>query len=157
MRRPPKRKDGKQGLYDGIYDHLGRPTCDGETAMEYVLTDSKSGKHLYRCPEGGCKLKPRSSGVMRYCVQTENHWEDPLDNIKVMARSPALPTNGKRDTAVGRPSSGCSAVSSEVGFWTGICTSPPRKSTLTSPCRSYRMPPLWSPASSPGRSRKFDI
>ena len=85
MRKPPKRKDGTRSLYDGIYDHLGRPTCDGETAMEYVLTDPKSGKHLYRCPEGGCKLKPKSSGALRYCVPTENHWEDPKDNIKVIS------------------------------------------------------------------------
>ena len=84
QRKPPKRKNSKRSLYDSIYDYLGRPTCDGETPMEYVLTDPKSGKHLYRCPDGGCKLKSRSSGAMRYCVPTESHWEDPKDNIKVI-------------------------------------------------------------------------
>lgn len=90
MRRPPKRKGKKRSLYDGIYDYRGRPTCDGQVAMRYVATDPVSGKHLYVCPESGCKFKDRSSGAMRYCIPTELHFEDPADNPKtigVLARS----------------------------------------------------------------------
>ena len=82
MKRPPMQKNGKRSLYDGIYDRLGRPTCDRQTAMEFVATDSVSGKHLYRCPASGCSLASRSSGAMRYCADL--HWEDPQDNPKVI-------------------------------------------------------------------------
>ena len=71
-------------LHDGFYNTLGAPTCDGRTAMEYVRTDAKTGKHLYRCPVGGCDLKSRSSGAVRYCDIIE-HWVDPKDNLRVIS------------------------------------------------------------------------
>ena len=84
MRKPPTRR-GQKSLYDGIYDHKGRPTCpDGETPMEYVQTDPKTGRHQFRCPPGGCALKPKSSGAMLYCNPAETHWEDPADNLRVL-------------------------------------------------------------------------
>ena len=52
--------------------------------MEYVLTDPESGRHLYRCPAKGCRLKARSSGAVRYC-DTTDHWEDPHDNLRVIS------------------------------------------------------------------------
>ena len=79
-----KKSTSKDGLHDGIYSTMGVPTCDGRTAMEYVLTDPESGRHLYRCPAKGCRLKRRSSGAVRYC-DTTDHWEDPRDNLRVIS------------------------------------------------------------------------
>ena len=55
------------GLYDGLYGKKGTPVCDGQTQMDYVVTDPKTGHHLFRCPPAGCRLKKRSSGAVRYC------------------------------------------------------------------------------------------
>ena len=55
------------GLYGGLYNKKGAPVCDGETSMVYLGTDPKSGHHLFRCPPAGCRLKKRSSGMIRYC------------------------------------------------------------------------------------------
>ena len=71
-------------LQGGFYNTLGVPTCDGRITMEYVRTDPETGKHLYRCPAGGCGLKARSSGAVRYC-DTVEHWENPRDNLRVIS------------------------------------------------------------------------
>ena len=74
----------KDSLHDGIYNTMGVPTCDGEKAMRYVYTDPETGRHLYRCSSKGCILKKRISGAVRYC-DTTDHWEDPLDNLRVIS------------------------------------------------------------------------
>ena len=71
------------GLYDGLYNKKGAPVCDGETPMEYLGTDPNSGHHLFRCPPAGCRLKKRSTGMVRYC-NTKAHWEDPANNLRVL-------------------------------------------------------------------------
>ena len=71
-------------LHDGIYSTMGIPTCDSKKKMEYLWTDPVTGEHLYRCSPDGCKLKPRSSGAVRYCDTTE-HWEDPKQNLRVLS------------------------------------------------------------------------
>ena len=80
LRRPSNAK-----LHDDLYDFLGRPVCaDGETPMEYLLTDPKTGLHKFRCPPGGCALKARSrGGAVRYCDTTEL-WLDPADNPRAL-------------------------------------------------------------------------
>ena len=79
MRKPT----AADGLYDGLYNKKGAPVCDGETPMEYLGTDPQSGHHLFRCPPAGCRLKKRSSGMVRYC-NTKAHWEDPGSNLRVL-------------------------------------------------------------------------
>jgi len=86
-----RRPTAEDGLYDGWFDRRGRPVCDGETPMEYILTDPASGRHKFRCPPDGCKLKARSSGAVRYC-DTTALWIDPNENLRaigVVARSSA--------------------------------------------------------------------
>ena len=46
----PMRKTPKGKLRRGKYNDDGVPMCDG-LEMEYVCTDIKTGRHLYRCPE----------------------------------------------------------------------------------------------------------
>lgn len=86
MRKPPKGT-----LHDDLYDEKGRPAClDGETPMEFVRTDPKTDKHLFRCPPEGCVLKERSTGAMRYCDTRELHavdWRDSPRAVGVVARS----------------------------------------------------------------------
>lgn len=77
MRRPSNAK-----LHDDLYNARGQPVCgDGETPMEYLLT--KRGMHKFRCPPGGCALKARSSGAVRYC-DTAALWVDPSDNYRAL-------------------------------------------------------------------------
>ena len=71
------------GLYDGLYDKNGFPVCgDGKTPMDYIRTAS-NGHHLFRCPPGGCALKARSNGAMRYC-DIPDYWQDPQDNLRAV-------------------------------------------------------------------------
>ena len=79
-----RKPTAEDGLYDGLYDKRGRPVCgDGRTPMEYLLTDSKTGLHKFRCPPEGCALKERSSGAVRYC-DTAALWVDPSDNYRAL-------------------------------------------------------------------------
>lgn len=79
LRRPSNAK-----LHDDLFDFLGRPVCaDGATPMDYLSTDPKTGFHGFRCPPGGCALKARSSGAVRYCDTTEL-WLDPADNYRAL-------------------------------------------------------------------------
>ncbi len=84
-----RRPTAEDKLHDGLYDQRGRPVCDGKTPMEYVETDPATGRHRFRCPASGCKLKARSSGAVRY-YDTTALWIDPSQNpraIGVVARS----------------------------------------------------------------------
>ena len=70
---------GSSPVYDPV---AGAPMCLGKTPMEYVRTDPETGQHLFRCPKGGCHLKPKSNGAWRYC--DDEVWEDPADNLRVL-------------------------------------------------------------------------
>ena len=76
------RKPSHGSLHDGIYTVKGSPTCIGGKKMEYVRTDPKSGKHLYRCPEGGCDRLGRIRG---WSTCRDWNWEDPRDNLRVIS------------------------------------------------------------------------
>ena len=71
------------GLYDGLYNKKGAPVCDGKTPMDFLGTDPKTGRHLFRCQPAGCRLKARSRLMARYC-NTTAHWEDPASNLRVL-------------------------------------------------------------------------
>ena len=77
--RKPKAHDG---LYDGIYTKRGAPVCLGNQEMKYIKTDPETGKHLFRCPPGGCSLKTRGTKAIRHCDTRE--WEDPADNPRAL-------------------------------------------------------------------------
>ena len=70
----------KNALFDGIYTVDGVPTCMGGKEMEYVQTDPETGRHMYRCPAGGCDRKNRIRG---YTTCDDWHWEDPEQNIRL--------------------------------------------------------------------------
>ena len=72
------------GLSGGVYHTSGVPVCaDGKARMVYTGTDQRTGRHAFRCPPAGCKLKSKSSGAMLYCDPTP-HWEDPMNNLRVL-------------------------------------------------------------------------
>ena len=63
------------GLYEGLFDRRGRPVCgDGKALMQFIR--SEGSKHLFRCAEGGCSLRSKSSGSMQYCGVSEDTWID---------------------------------------------------------------------------------
>ena len=64
----------------------GAPTCMGSQPMEYVRTDWDTGKHLFRCPTGGCSLKETGTKGITHCDSHE--WEDPRTNLKVIGIIP---------------------------------------------------------------------
>lgn len=74
------------GMYDGIFNEKGEPTCMGGVGMEYVKTDAKTGKHLYRCPVEGCELKQKGTKAITHC-DTE-YWVDPGENPRVAGPLP---------------------------------------------------------------------
>ena len=80
------------GLYDGVYDAKGRPTCLGQAPMEYVRTDPTSGYHLFRCAAGGCDLKDQ--GLVPNC--RSEVWENPADNLRVIGVLPRATAQWKR-------------------------------------------------------------
>ena len=67
-------------LSDGIYTVDGVPTCMGGKEMEYVRTDPRTGRHMYRCPASGCERRGRIRG---YTTCDDSHWEDPEQNIRL--------------------------------------------------------------------------
>ena len=79
-------------LHDGTYSTMGAPVCMGGKEMEYVRTDPDTGKHLYRCPSGGCDRKAKIKG---WSTCFDSHWEDPNDNLRVIGELP----RGKREMA----------------------------------------------------------
>ena len=72
---------GPYGEYLQEYSVTGAPMCDQKTEMNYVLTDPKSGWHLYRCPDEGCALKNRAPPV-RWCENFQ--WAKPEDSYRVI-------------------------------------------------------------------------
>ena len=68
----------KGKLREGIYTNDGTPTCMGEIPMKYVASDPERG-HLYRCSDGGCRLKSRA-GFSRCRYQ---FWEKRDDKPRV--------------------------------------------------------------------------
>lgn len=86
----PRKPTAGDGLYDGIYHKSGAPVCDdGKTPMEYVRTDQETGRHEFRCPPGGCAMKAKSNGAMRYCdtAALRIHPEENLRALGVVARA----------------------------------------------------------------------
>ena len=77
MRKPSSRTNG---LHKDIYTARGEPTCMGGVAMEYVGTNKK-GLRLYQCRKGGCPLKDRASGGVRYCDST--YLLEPSEDIRL--------------------------------------------------------------------------
>ena len=69
-------------LNSGVYTVKGTPTCMGQVAMDYVRTDPETGRHLFQCPAGGCRLKAKNSGAVLYC--DSEVWEDPMENLRVV-------------------------------------------------------------------------
>ena len=79
------RKPGADdGLYDGIFDKKGRPTCLGGVPMNYVGTSKKNGHHLFECPPEGCALK--GNGLVPNCQ--DRHWFSPDTNPRVLGPVP---------------------------------------------------------------------
>lgn len=77
---------------EGLYDKEGRPKCFGGKSMEYVRTDK--GKHLFRCPQQGCRLKNRV-GLTRYC-DIEHHETLEGDALRKVGRLPRSTRRWKR-------------------------------------------------------------
>ena len=75
------RKPSRTKLHGGIYTAKGAPTCLGGREMTYVRTDPETGKHLYRCPAGGCE-RFKKKNIFVQC--NDSHWEDPADNLRVI-------------------------------------------------------------------------
>ena len=81
-----RKPTAKDGLYDGIYDKDGRPTCAGGQPMEYLRTDPNTGEHLFRCGPEGCPLKANGTKAITHC-DTEV-WESPDTNPRVLGPIP---------------------------------------------------------------------
>ena len=81
------------GLHEGIYSTMGAPVCMGGKIMEYVKTDPDTGRHLYRCPPGGCSRRGKIKG---WSTCFDSHWEDPNDNVRVIGVLPRVSAKWKR-------------------------------------------------------------
>ena len=79
-----RKPGGKQELHRDIYTAKGSPTCQGGREMAYLKTDTGSGHHLFRCPEGGCSLRSRRG--VHYCA--DEVWEDPVDEPRIVGVLP---------------------------------------------------------------------
>ena len=62
---PQLDKKSKMRLHEGLYNEKGLPVCIGGQVMEFVET-GEDGKHRFRCPPEGCRLKGRMDWS-RYC------------------------------------------------------------------------------------------
>lgn len=81
------RKPGADdGMFDGVFNEKGEPTCMGMKPMVYVKTDPETGKHLYRCRGEGCHLKTEGTKAITHCDTAE--WFDPADNPRVLGPLP---------------------------------------------------------------------
>ena len=67
-------------LHNGIYTAEGAPTRLSQREMAYVRTDPDTGRHLYRCPEGGCARRDTARAVS---ACDDESWENPEDNIRL--------------------------------------------------------------------------
>lgn len=81
------RKPGADdGMFDGVFNEKGEPTCMGMKPMVYVKTDPGTGHHLYRCRGEGCYLKEHGTKAITHCDTEE--WFDPADNPRVLGPLP---------------------------------------------------------------------
>lgn len=62
-----------------VYSYKGMPFCIGGEPMEYVGTDSETGRHGFRCPVEGCYRKQEP--FKGYTVCDDVVWEDPDENV----------------------------------------------------------------------------
>lgn len=83
---PLKKPNAKDGLYDGLFNAEGKPTCMGMVGMEYVTTDEETGHQLWRCPSSGCHLLTEGTKAIKHC-DTE-FWFNPEDHLRVMGAIP---------------------------------------------------------------------
>ena len=83
---PLKKTTAHDGLYDGLFNEDGAPTCLGMEPMEYVRTDPESKEQLWRCREKGCHLKDKGTKAITHC--NDEVWFDPDDNPRVMGDIP---------------------------------------------------------------------
>ena len=67
-------------LHKGLYTDDGQPQCVGNLPMNYIQTDPKTGRHLFRCQEGGCPLQYRRG--VHYC--DSEVWEDPEKEPRIL-------------------------------------------------------------------------
>ena len=81
MKKPSHEKRNQ-----GIYDDDGSPTCVGLVSMEYVRTDPETGRHLFRCPAGGCELREQGTKGTRHCIAEA--WEDPEEQPRIVGALP---------------------------------------------------------------------
>lgn len=79
IRKPPN-----GALHMDAYTPIGEPVCMGGKAMEYLRTDKDTGKHLYRCPASACARKSKIKG---WSTCLDEVWEDPKENLRVVARA----------------------------------------------------------------------
>jgi len=77
------RKPINSKLHGGIYSTMGEPTCMGSKTMQWLRTDPKTGRHLYRCPPSGCHRKTQAHMFMMNCG--DQHWENPADDLRVIS------------------------------------------------------------------------
>lgn len=91
---PPRKPTAKDGLYDGLYNADGDPTCMGVVGMEYIKTDPVNGKHLYRCRVEGCDLKTKGIKGLVHC--DSEFWFDPDDNPRILGTIPRNTKEYKR-------------------------------------------------------------
>ena len=79
------------GLYDGAYSPNWKPLCLGNVEMEYDHTDPDTGKHLFKCPNGGCHLLGK--GLVPNC--RDELWVDPTENPVFSEPCPVSRRSGK--------------------------------------------------------------
>ena len=89
-----RKPTAQDGLYDGIYNAEGKPTCMGQQPMEYIRTDPETRAHLFRCQAGGCPLKTEGTKPVIHCDSEE--WEDPDANLRVLGPLPRFTDAWKR-------------------------------------------------------------
>lgn len=77
IRKPPN-----GALHMDTYTTIGEPVCMGGKAMEYLLTDKDTGKHLYRCPASACARKGKIKGWPTCMYEA---WEGPKENLRVLS------------------------------------------------------------------------
>ena len=91
---PPRMPTAHDGLYDGIFDANGDPTCMGLMAMEYVRTDPATKQQLWQCRAEGCHLKEGGTKAIKHC--DDAIWLDPDDNPRVLGDVPRNSKQWKR-------------------------------------------------------------
>ena len=83
---PLRKSNAYDGMFDGIFDANGNPTCIGTQAMEYVGTNPANGNLIWRCRAEGCHLKEGGTKAITHCDDVVEL--DPADNPRVMGDIP---------------------------------------------------------------------